>query len=385
MKIIALLLALLASSAKAVDIRTVSNPPGQRYLTATSTTGAYTAESFTATSYSSAPVVYVSSVQAASQKTPGIDQEDILFYDASGNIILNLDGGSSSGLRINQKRSNSSLGSRVYNLEIFGSNDNSTPDAAFRSKDTTIIANQNLGNWAWRDSDSSTGGSGEKAVFGAWSGQSDWSTGTSFESEFRWGMNRENPNAFNYHLIVNSTHTITRGLVVSGQNSAALASSSQIICSTCALDVRGAVAISSSVSAGNQPGVHAYRNASAQAIPDTTSTQMIFNASSWANQGMGWTSVSTATLAGYYSVTCGALWAANGTGIRQLAIASTGGGTMATVQETGNATAGNVQSVSQVVKLAAGDNVYCLAYQTSGGPLNINQSSQSLGVMLKMW
>jgi hypothetical protein len=161
------------------------------------------------------------------------------------------------------------------------------------------------------------------------------------------------------------------------------------------LDVNGSAQFGSGVdkstvsaagvwSSPGQPGVGASRTASAFSVPDTTATEILFNQSDYTQGSMGWTSKSTATVAGVYVVSCGVQWAGSATGVRQLSILTSNIGAQATVSEIGRA-AGNIQSVTQTVSLPAAGTVSCYATQTSGGPLDAQASQATFGSIQKLW
>lgn len=206
-------------------------------------------------------------------------------------------------------------------------------------------------------------------------------------------------------LVAGNVATGTVDLLTGGNNRFSVANSGDIsvfpgtsvtstfTATTGALDLRGpltvagstlTVSTNGSVTSPSQPGVGAYRSASAQSIADSTATDMIFNALNYSRGGLGWTSKSTATVAGIYYVGCGVSWAGSAVGVRQLAIVTSNVGQQAVVTEPG-AAGGNSQSVSMMVSLAGSDTVSCQVTQTSGGALNINQSFNTLGVMQKVW
>jgi hypothetical protein len=86
----------------------------------------------------------------------------------------------------------------------------------------------------------------------------------------------------------------------------------------------------------------------------------------------------TAPRAGIYHLSGGVLWQANTTGVRQITLRQNGStGTMLASQTT-PALGANLQEVSSLVMLNQGDYIELLAYQTSGGDLQV-QSGISAG------
>ena len=143
------------------------------------------------------------------------------------------------------------------------------------------------------------------------------------------------------------------------------------------------VANSGIISAPSQPGTAVYRASSAQSIPDSTSTQIIFNATNYTQGGVGWTSVSTVTATGVYFIACGINYAGNAVGTRSIGIQTTAGD-QAVIVEAGSAT-GNWISVSQTLSLTTGNTVACITSQTSTGALDVNQSASTFGSIQKLW
>jgi hypothetical protein len=83
----------------------------------------------------------------------------------------------------------------------------------------------------------------------------------------------------------------------------------------------------------------------------------------------------TCRTAGKYQITANAQWPANGTGIRILQIRINGGTVIATTRVAGNATYGNELNLSALWDMAVNDYVDVLAFQDSGGNLNVAASA----------
>lgn len=366
---IALVFFLLAQAAHA-DLFTPTLPPGQRYLTTSSTSGVFQASRLIAVDFASAPVVFTSS-----QNINGSFME---WFASDGQRIMVIDGsGGVRGLRINPGTYSTS---GTADLDLFGYN-GSGPILQFRRNDTSVTAQDDLMVITVRDHDTSTGGETEKSSYKVIAGPVDWNSNTPMEQWHTWGLTRR-PSSQADYMVLSST-----GLLVVGYPG--VPSETQSSCSTCTLQVispagYGIAFNGGRVSAPQQPGNHAFRSGSAQAVPNTTATELIFNGSVYAVGGSSWTSRSTTTVEGIYFVACGVQWAGSATGVRQLSVQNNVTGAMATVQEAGRA-AGNVQAVSQIMSLAIGDSVSCLASQTSGGPLDAQQSNATMGNFQKIW
>jgi hypothetical protein len=105
-----------------------------------------------------------------------------------------------------------------------------------------------------------------------------------------------------------------------------------------------------------------------------------FNTELWDPYGMHSTSANTSritiTIAGWYLVWGGALFAANATGYRQLLIYLSGTSTLALQSDNApSASSPTGLSVSTLWYFTAGDWVELLAFQNSGGNLNIDSSA----------
>ena len=156
-----------------------------------------TASTFTATEYSSAPVMHVSTFAASG---------DFNFYTDDGDHALHIGAGTTSGLRVNQ---GTWAGGQSWNIELFNT---SEPTFAFRRNKTSISDGQTLGGLYWRDHDTSTGGSGVKAYMKV-NPRGNWGSNDPMETEFNWGLSRSGGTASDYMVLTSS------GLNVSGAGS----------------------------------------------------------------------------------------------------------------------------------------------------------------------
>lgn len=134
-----------------------------------------------------------------------------------------------------------------------------------------------------------------------------------------------------------------------------------------------------------QAAARVYHNAS-QSISNSTPTALAFNserfdtesnASSTIHDTASNNSRLTCRTAGKYLIIGNVEWAANGTGLRRLEIScSAGGGVfIAATEMPGTSTGTNKQIVSTIYDLAVNDYVELYVTQTSGGPLNVNAST----------
>ena len=170
----------------------IYNPLGNLALTY-----GLTASTFTATEYSSAPVMHVSTFAASG---------DFNFYTDDGDHALHIGAGTTSGLRVNQ---GTWAGGQSWNIELFNT---SEPTFAFRRNKTSISDGQTLGGLYWRDHDTSTGGSGVKAYMKV-NPRGNWGSNDPMETEFNWGLSRSGGTASDYMVLTSS------GLNVSGAGS----------------------------------------------------------------------------------------------------------------------------------------------------------------------
>lgn len=176
-----------------------------------------TETSFTATSYSSAPVVYTSSINAG---VSGL----LSMCGNSGPCIFKMDAdGADTGIRVNGKDLSAAID---YPLEVVGDPTGYAPMAVFRRNDTSVTAGDYMGEVTVRDNDSSTGGSSIKSYMRV-TAQGLWTSGNAMETQFEWGLSRGGGAAANY-AVLSST-----GLAISGGTGLGSVSA----CSTCTLQV----------------------------------------------------------------------------------------------------------------------------------------------------
>ncbi len=138
----------------------------------------------------------------------------------------------------------------------------------------------------------------------------------------------------------------------------------------------------------NPPACRAYRT-TAQALTTGAATAIAFDAERYDTAAMHSTSVNTSRItivtAGLYLLTGEVSFASNVTGVREMFLQVNG----ATRIVDANATAVNGDStrlgVSTVYKLAAADYVELIAYQTSGGNLNVDTIGNHSPEMSATW
>lgn len=125
----------------------------------------------------------------------------------------------------------------------------------------------------------------------------------------------------------------------------------------------------------NPPACRVY-NSAAITVGTGALTALTFNTERFDTDSMHSTSVNTGRItfntAGLYTVTLYAGWIANAAGIREFQIRLNG--TTSIAQWTAPATAvadDHRMTITSVYKMAAGDFVEALAFQTSGGNLNV--------------
>jgi len=200
------------------------------------TTGVTNSTSFTATEFSSAPAVYVSTIIGIGK----ISENALDIRDEEGNSLLRFDGGTGSGLSINIKKFG--VGSRRYDLDVYGESDNGTPGIGLRKKDTSVLAGDVLGAIYWYDGDTSTNGKTEKAYHKLQAGADDWGSSTAMESAHHFGTSRYGGTIVD-RMIVTSSMTKVHQLLIAGKD-VDLTPATTIVCSTCALQVIGGTSIS---------------------------------------------------------------------------------------------------------------------------------------------
>lgn len=122
-------------------------------------------------------------------------------------------------------------------------------------------------------------------------------------------------------------------------------------------------------------GARVYHSAS-QVIPHIAMTTLAFNSERWDTDTIHDLVINNSRLtcktAGKYLISASVEWAPNAVGYRQLVLFLNGGINIAMVNPNANAIATTRITISTVYNLAINDYVEVLAYQTSGGNLNIN-------------
>jgi hypothetical protein len=131
------------------------------------------------------------------------------------------------------------------------------------------------------------------------------------------------------------------------------------------------------LSAGMAVGARVYHNAD-QAIATGTVTLLSFNSERWDTAALHDTATNnsrlTAPAAGYYLVIGQVDFAANATGIRQLYLRKNGTTYIAIANFAPHTQAARIE-VTTIVHLVATDYVEILAYQDSGGSLNVTYNA----------
>jgi hypothetical protein len=115
-------------------------------------------------------------------------------------------------------------------------------------------------------------------------------------------------------------------------------------------------------------------NTGDQSIPNNTATTLTFNNSHYDLSAMfnGSSALSCLTgLGGNYTIGACAQWAGNATGSRQLYLRLNGSVVLAMVEQDPGSTSPLVQQVGTQYVLAAGDYLEVVAFQNSGGGLNV--------------
>lgn len=147
------------------------------------------------------------------------------------------------------------------------------------------------------------------------------------------------------------------------------------------------VASSGIITAPSQPSA-GVQLVGAQSVISGASLHLYWGEEDWDQGGIHDNSVSsdtiTALAAGVYSVVCQVEWASSAVGARQLII----GKNAAVVKYAYMAaivSGIHTQNISTQLSLAASDTVYCAVDQTSGGPLNVNDTTGTFFSMTKLW
>lgn len=125
------------------------------------------------------------------------------------------------------------------------------------------------------------------------------------------------------------------------------------------------------------PAMCGLTRAATQSINNATDTLVQLDTSSFDTDGMGTTGAAakiTINTAGIYMVTCGASFAANTTGVRNISVwrnGSTGDRIIDVQGYVTSVTSANTVTASRAVSLAAGAYIDLRVYQTSGVALNL--------------
>lgn len=132
----------------------------------------------------------------------------------------------------------------------------------------------------------------------------------------------------------------------------------------------------------SRPAARLGRTTANQSIPHNTATALAWNAESEdthnAHDNLTNASRFTAPVAGLYLVTATVTWNGNSTGTRQIGV-RVNGTTTYSGERIGvdGASITFVQSISRMVRLAAGDYVEAVVVQTSGGALDVDRTFES--------
>jgi hypothetical protein len=128
--------------------------------------------------------------------------------------------------------------------------------------------------------------------------------------------------------------------------------------------------------AGSIPAARVFR-ASDQSIPSGVTTPLNFTGENYDTVSMHNNTTNnsrlTAPVKGIYAVNAAVQWVPNTTGVRYLQLASDAVGTVAVQREPGSST-DLTQEVSTQMRLQAGEYIEAKVLQTSGGPLNVDNT-----------
>jgi hypothetical protein len=164
-----------------------------------------------------------------------------------------------------------------------------------------------------------------------------------------------------------TTITVTRGF---NSTAAAHAKGATVGIARVAAHHNDMVAALAALGAGTQPYV-ALTDSNNQSIANTTLTDVTFATEAEDTFGMHSGSSASVTIPTSYSIAIAqVVWATGGTGTRQLQIHNTGVAVVGVATAPPFSTAGYVQCVA-IFRAAAGTAVRVVAYQDSGGAINI--------------
>lgn len=213
----------------------------------------------TFTIFSSAPVVYVSTIASLFSHSYifGNDGFEFADFDLSGVRGLRLYGAGSDGDGI------------TGILELSNSSD---PWMYYRRNDTTVTAGELLGGVMWRDKDSSTGGN-DNRQYDIVEADGGWSSNQQFATIRRLGINTKAQSEPQDVMVISSTGT----LISHSSLGASEAGTPIVACGTCTLQVvspsgSGADIVGNlSVSGATKPGIRtkAQLDATTPVIGDT--------------------------------------------------------------------------------------------------------------------
>jgi hypothetical protein len=171
-----------------------------------------------------------------------------------------------------------------------------------------------------------------------------------------------------------TTITVTRGF---NSTAAAHAKGSTVGIARVAAHHNDMVAALAALGAGSQPFV-SLSDANNQSIANTTSVDVTWATETEDTFAMHTGSSASVTIptsySGIYIAIAQVVWATGGTGARQLQIHNTGVAIVGTASSPPLTTAGYVQCVA-IFRAAAGTAVRVVAYQDSGGAINISGAS----------
>jgi len=130
---------------------------------------------------------------------------------------------------------------------------------------------------------------------------------------------------------------------------------------------------------GDDIGARAFNSANIS-VANSTQVALTFNSERWDTDTIHNNSTNTerltATTAGKYIITGHVLWATNSTGVRQLSVRLNGSTFIGSQRIATLASADVIMSVATLYDLSATDYVELMAFQDSGGSLNVNVSAQ---------
>lgn len=155
----------------------------------------------------------------------------------------------------------------------------------------------------------------------------------------------------------------------------------------------GAVAFGSTVTAASQPRALVYHNATQSIATGSSLTALSFNSETYDVGAMHDTVANNSRLTvpaggdGLYLVVAGAFFASNATGVRSIAIRKGGTTVVGGANCVGTSAVDSVLQTSALVALVAGDYVEACVNQTSGGNLNVGDTTGTYHwfAIAKLW